>query len=49
MVVHSESEQVQCVCPLLPAHQFPKLDTKYCQKILCPNNGDATLIEHETL
>jgi hypothetical protein len=49
MVVHNPSEQVSCVCPVKPAHKFPKLDHTYCQRVLCPTNSDARLIAEETI
>ena len=48
MVVYSPSDQVDCVCPVLPTHPFPRIDSKYVQRVLCPTNGDAKLIAHET-
>ena len=48
MVVHEESDQVPCSCPLQPPHMFPRLDSSRCQKILCPTNVNA-LVNSSTI
>jgi hypothetical protein len=48
-VVHDESEQVQCVCPLVPPHPFPPLDPTRCHRVLCPSNTALCPIDQEII
>jgi hypothetical protein len=49
MVVHKETDQITCACPLIPTHKFPKLDSSRCQRVLCPDNGNTTIMENELI
>jgi hypothetical protein len=49
MVVHTAADQVDCVCPVLPTHKFPKLDNSCCQRVLCPDNGNITILDEELI
>jgi hypothetical protein len=49
MVVHDSSEQVQCLCPLIPPHQFPPIDPTRCHRVLCPSNTALCPIDQEII